>query len=290
MRRMSVFGILLMLLCIAGVSAQYRPSPEKVDQERMPETPAMSFNVQNFEPTRDAVVATGSVLVHQYFDLTDAEVSELETETPDFFNTLALDGMERVGNRIQRTFPVKDVTLRLNEEEVVMASDRFAFVAPKAVAREERARVARLHQLEVVVLGHTVAPEEMEVVVRNSANRRADEPLILDVILSANMREAAPMCHLDGDRRGGDNRKVGTHAGEPMGGVCLDYNGRYSDGINHSNKSAKGVRNFIGSDCFMAMDRGYCWTELVTKKLCYDTHKGKICSALIGHSSKYHKH
>jgi len=70
---------------------------------------------------------------------------------------------------------------------------------------------------------------------------------------------------------------------------CLDYNGWWSDGRNYPLSDLRAARNYIASDC----DRVglACWKEhagLISS--CYANHGNKICSTLIGHSEKYHKH
>lgn len=76
---------------------------------------------------------------------------------------------------------------------------------------------------------------------------------------------------------------------EPMEGRCLDYNGTYTDGKNYPKSDPRAFRNFIGSDCSIALSRGYCGGDHINGG-CYKNHGGKLCSDLIGHSSSYHTH
>lgn len=63
---------------------------------------------------------------------------------------------------------------------------------------------------------------------------------------------------------------------------CIDYNGKFSDGVNYPKSDWRALRNFIGSDCYEAVKRGYCLMEHASKEpSCYRAHGGKICTELV---------
>jgi hypothetical protein len=77
--------------------------------------------------------------------------------------------------------------------------------------------------------------------------------------------------------------------GDPMEGRCLDYNGTYTDGTNYPRSDQRAYKNFVGSDCNLAMLAGHCFADHLNGG-CYKNHGSKLCSDLIGHSSAYHTH
>jgi len=79
-----------------------------------------------------------------------------------------------------------------------------------------------------------------------------------------------------------------TLSGYKEMGRCMDYNGDFSDGGNYGKKDWRAYRNFVGSDCFYALDWGYCSSEHWTGG-CYATH-GRSCSAILGCPDGYHTH
>ncbi|TXH66980.1 MAG: hypothetical protein E6Q83_19035 [Thiothrix sp.] len=102
-------------------------------------------------------------------------------------------------------------------------------------------------------------------------------------------------------KRVGTTEETNCHSGEKNKGTqtsgvrktmgrCMDYNGYLSDGGNYPVSDWRSSRNFIGSDCDIAMARGYCWSEHIVRGGCYKTHNGRSCSYLIGHSDDYHQH
>lgn len=248
---------------------------------------AVSLNVPHFEPVRDELVATGSVYARFRFNFADEELAEIEAQAPEFWNHMRLVGWEREGNSVTRLVPARGAIIRRDGESILIRESRYAFVEGKPLVRGAREDFAREPRIAVEVEDVKVGSERVEVL-RVSGD--SGGPVRADIIINVDLRETSPgMCHLPPKGSGG---RVQSHAaGSPMKDLrCLDYNGPFTDGVNYETNTWRRFNNFAGSDCELALYKGYCWTEHFTKRSCQSTHGGKTCSALIGHSQNYHKH
>jgi hypothetical protein len=292
-RALVVGAVVLLLIVVSYASEPLRGRSRALDavdvepRQAADARGAVSMNVEAFEPSRDALVATGSVYAKATFEMTEAELSEIEARAPEFWDHLRLAGWEREGNAAVRLVPARGAVIRRDGEEITIRESRYAFVEGRGLARSAREEFNRDPRVVVEVEGVRVPAERVKVLRSASA---AGEPLRADVVLTFNLRDTAPgMCHIDAK----DSRhKVQANAtGSPMNDLrCLDYNGPFSDGGNYDKNTWRAFYNFMGSDCELALYKGYCWTEHFTGRGCSLTHGGKTCSVLIGHSPNYHKH
>jgi hypothetical protein len=283
--RMILVAVVLSLSLFAGLRASepFRPRDRALDRvDIQPRAAAdaqdiVSMNIPKFDSARDALVATGSVYAKVSFEITQAELSEIEVQAPEFWDHLRLLGWERENNRAVRMVPARGAVIRRDGEEITIRESRYAFVEGRGLVRDARAEFARDPRVTVQVADVIVPAEQVEVM--RSVSMSGD-PLRADVIININLRDSTPrMCHIE--PRGG-GRGIETNAtAQPMTDQrCLDYNGPFTNGVNYEYNTWRRFYNFAGSD----------WTEHITKKGCYATHGSKTCSRLIGHSSSYHKH
>lgn len=71
--------------------------------------------------------------------------------------------------------------------------------------------------------------------------------------------------------------------------TCRDYNNRFGNCVNYNAFSAKGLYNFLGSDCehVLMLRSNTCWRDRTSNPYC----NGKRnCSELIGHATTHHCH
>lgn len=249
---------------------------------------SISLNVQAFEPTRDALIAAGSVNARVVFEFTEAEIAHIERQIPAFWDQLRLLGWQREGDSAVRVVPARGAVIHRDGERILIKESQFAFVGPQSFARSAREEFSRSPRLTVSVMDVTVPSEQVAIIQHSDAT---DSPLRVDILININVRNGeAQMCHTRSTRTPFTILPDATSS-EPMDPErCLDYNGTNTDGNNYPRSDWRAWRNFVGSDCDIALGQGYCWSEYITKKSCWETHGERICSKLIGHSTSYHTH
>jgi hypothetical protein len=289
-RRLVVVAAAALTLTAAGVSLArsgqhllHQPDPEMV----VGGMSDVAVNRPLAGSGRDEVAAAGSVVVQEFVDVTEDEIRLLDAESPGFLDQVILHGWQREGNRFSRQLPARGVELRRGSDEPIrIRESRFAVVLERD-DRRGRESLARDDKPFDVTFEDTPLPHA-GIEFKRSVSPRNGAPVTIDVTVSINYRDIKTgMCHLDQQQ---PNRRIQTNASPMAEARCLDYNGPYSDGKNYTLSDIRAWRNAIFSDCDLALSAGYCWTEHITKKGCYATHGNRVCSALIGHSSSYHKH
>lgn len=80
-----------------------------------------------------------------------------------------------------------------------------------------------------------------------------------------------------------------TTSGYKDMGRCMDYNGQFTDGKNYPKNHWRAYTNFIGSDCDIAVSRGYCLLDHYNGG-CAVSHGGRTCSSILGCPEGYHMH
>ena len=70
---------------------------------------------------------------------------------------------------------------------------------------------------------------------------------------------------------------------------CPDYNGTFTDGKNYPKSDWRAYKNFLGSCCDQAINKGHCFLDHYNGG-CAVSHGGRTCSYLIYHPEDYHIH
>lgn len=248
------------------------------------------------------VVAHGTVESRLYIDLTNAEIRQIRRVQPRFFTDIRLMGWHQKGNRLYSASPATGLQLQLDGRSVAVEAGRYALVESRAKAHIKRHELksqmqqegasAVKNRIKVFYMGHELPAGSVEVLSAESGERKDSAPR-LNLTVNFEFRSWREQMHKSHGswKQAGEHHHAQTSSnGNPMDVRCLDYNGPFSDGGNYPKTHWRAFMNFVGSDCDLSfISCGALCAKDHMVGGCATNHK-KLCSAIINHSTSYHKH